>query len=157
MSLQNVKEYLKKYNMDSKIIELNESSATVELAAKALNCEPERIAKSMGFINGEDTIIIVTSGDARIDNQKFKEFFKTKPSMIPYEKVGEYTGHDAGGVCPFAVKDNVKVYLDISLKRFESIFPACGSSNTAIELTIEELEEYSNYIEWIDVCNNWEQ
>lgn len=156
MSLQNVKEYLKKYNMDSKIIELNESSATVELAAKALNCEPERIAKSMAFINGDDTILVVTAGDAKIDNQKFKEYFKAKASMIPYQEVGEYIGHDAGGVCPFAIKDNVKVYLDVSLKRFKTVFPACGSSNTAIELTTQELEKYSNYIDWIDVCKNWE-
>ncbi len=156
MSLSKVKEYLKKYDMEARIIELNGSSATVELAAKALGCEPKEIAKTLGFINNEDVILIVTAGDAKVDNQKFKAQFNIKANMIPFEKVEDLVGHKAGGVCPFAVNNNVKVYLDISLKRFKNVFPACGSSNSVIKLSINELEKHSNYIEWIDVCKNWE-
>ena len=155
MAIEKVKEYFKKYNMEDKIIELDVSSATVELAANALGCEPKRIAKSLGFLVNENPILVIAAGDARIDNSRFKEYFKVKSSMIPFEKVNELIGHDVGGVCPFGINENVKVYLDNSLKRFNTIFPACGSSNSAIELTIEELEKYSNYIEWIDVCKDW--
>jgi prolyl-tRNA editing enzyme YbaK/EbsC (Cys-tRNA(Pro) deacylase) len=156
MSLIKVKEYLRKYNMAERIIELNESSATVEMAANALGCEPKEIAKTLGFITDEDVILIVAAGDARIDNQKFKECFNTKANMIPFEKVEELVGHEVGGVCPFGINENVKVYLDISLKRFNYVYPACGSTNSAIKLSLEELEECSNYLKWVDVCKNWE-
>ena len=156
MSLIKVKEYFKEYNMEERIIELNESSATVELAANALWCKPKEIAKTLGFITNDDVILIVTAGDAKVDNQKFREIFNTKANMIPFSEVEELVGHEVGGVCPFAINDNVKVYLDVSLKRFDYVFPACGSSNSAIKLSLEELEKYSNYIKWIDVCKNWE-
>ncbi len=155
MALEKVKEYFKKYDMENRIIELEVSSATVEMAAIGLGCEGKRIAKSLGFLVNDSPILVVTAGDARIDNSKFKEYFKTKASMIPFEKVNELIGHEVGGVCPFGINDNVSVYLDVSLKRFNTIFPACGSSNSAIELSINELEKYSNYIDWLDVCKDW--
>lgn len=154
MSIEKVREYFKKYNLENKILEFNVSSATVELAAKALNCEPERIAKSLSFATKECSVVIVTAGDARIDNSKYKAEFKTKAKMLSFEEVETLIGHKVGGVCPFAVNEGVKVYLDISLKRFNTVFPACGSSNSAIELTIKELEQYSGYIKWVDVCKN---
>ncbi len=154
MSVTKVKEYFEKYGMQEKIRLLDESSATVELAAKALNCEEERIAKTISLLCMEKPILIVTSGDKKIDNAKYKQEFLTKAKMIPYEQVEPLIGHSVGGVCPFAVNDGVTVYLDESLKRFETIFPACGSSNSAIELTIEELEKYSNSIKWVDVCKS---
>lgn len=157
MSLIKVKDYFKIYNMESRIIELNESSATVELAAKALGCEPMKIAKTLSFLGNNEVILVVTAGDVKIDNQKFRNYFNVKASMIQSDKVLDYVGHDVGGVCPFGVNENVKVYLDVSLKRFKTVFPACGSSNSAIELTIGELEKYSNYIDWIDVCKNWNE
>lgn len=137
-------------------MEFKESSATVELAAKAANCEPKRIAKSLSFIVDDSPIIVVTAGDAKVDNRKFKSFFKTKAKMIKTYEVYDLIGHDIGGVCPFAVNKGVTVYLDESLKRFDTVFPACGSSNSAIELSILELEQYSNYKEWVDVCKNWQ-
>lgn len=151
MSLDNVKKYFKKFNMEDKIIELTSSSATVEEAAKSLNTTEDEIAKTLSFIT-PDPILIVVSGEARIDNKKFKEEFHTKAKMIPYDDVEEIIGHSPGGVCPFAIKDNVKVYLDNSLKKHEYVYPACGSGNSAIKLSIKELEKYSNYLEWIDVC-----
>lgn len=156
MAIEKVKEYFKNYNMDHQILEFDVSSATVELAAEALHCEGKRIAKTMSFIVGEQPILIVTSGDTKIDNAKYKHFFGAKAKMIPGEEVEEIIGHAIGGVCPFAVNENVKIYLDESLKRFETVFPAAGSSNSAIELTIPELEKYSNYLQWIDVCKGWE-
>ena len=155
MSIEKVKEYFKKYNMDNKIQEFEVSSATVELAAEALHCEHERIAKTLSFIVKEEAILIVAAGDAKIDNTKYKAQFGTKAKMLSYDEVEELVGHAVGGVCPFAIKEGVKVYLDKSLKRFESVFPACGSSNSAIELSMEELEKYSGYETWIDVCKNW--
>lgn len=155
MSLIKVKDYFKKYGIEDRIIELDVSSATVELAANALGCEPKEIAKSLGFIVNNKPILVIAAGDARIDNSKFKEYFKEKASMIPFERVNELIGHEVGGVCPFGINDNVEVYLDASLKRFKTVFPACGSSNSAIELTIEELETYSKYLSWIDVCKEW--
>ena len=152
MSLKKVIDYFKEYNMENRIKEFNVSSATVELAAQALNCEPCRIAKSLSFMVDNSPIIIVTAGDTKIDNPKFKAQFNTKANMLPLDDVEKLIGHEVGGVCPFAVNDNVNVYLDISLKRFETIYPACGSSNSAIELNICELEKYSNYVAWIDVC-----
>ena len=153
MSIKKVKEYFKQYNMDDKILEFPVSSATVELAAQALNTEGCRIAKTLSFMVGDSPILIVTAGDAKIDNKKYKAFFGAKAKMISFEEVEEKIGHAVGGVCPFAINDGVKVYLDESLKRFETIFPACGSSNSAIELTPEELEKYScSFVEWVYVC-----
>ncbi len=151
MAIKRVKEYLKRYSLDEKIIELEESSATVREAAIALHTEDARIAKTLSFIIDEKPVLIVTRGDAKIDNHKFKEQFHEKAKMIPFEDVETLIGHAPGGVCPFGIKENVLVYLDISLKDFKTVFPACGSSNSAIELTIDELENTSNYKEWIDV------
>ena len=156
MSIEKVREYLKEYNMESRILEFDVSSATVELAAQALGCEGCRIAKSLSFdVNGK-TVLVVAAGDAKIDNPKYKAQFNTKAKMLSFDEAEDRIGHAVGGVCPFAVKDGVEVYLDISLKRFETVFPACGSSNSAIELTLAELEKLSNFISWIDVCKNWE-
>lgn len=154
MSIEKVKNYFKKFGLEDRIIEFDTSSATVELAAAALNCEPERIAKSLSFILKEIAIIIVTAGDVKIDNKKFKRIFGSKAKMIEKDRVEELIGHKVGGVCPFAIKDDVDVYLDESLKRFVTVFPACGSSNSAIEMSIEELEKCSNYNAWLDVCKN---
>ena len=155
MSIEEVKSYFEKYNMKNRIREFEVSSATVELAAAALNCEPERIAKTLSFIVDKQVILIVTAGDGRIDNTKYKTRFGTKAKMLTLDEVINLVGHAIGGVCPFAVKEGVAVYLDESLKRFETVFPACGSSNSAIELTIEELEKYSKYSAWVDVCKDW--
>lgn len=154
MSIEKVKNYFKKFGLEDRIIEFDTSSATVELAAAALNCQPERIAKSLSFILKEKAIIIVTAGDVKIDNKKFKRIFGSKAKMIEKDRVEELIGHKVGGVCPFAIKDDVDVYLDESLKRFDTVFPACGSSNSAIEMSIEELEKCSNYKAWLDVCKN---
>lgn len=156
MALDKVKEYFRKYDMEDRIQEFDVSSATVELAAEALGCEGKRIAKTLSFLKDDKAILIVAAGDAKIDNPKYKTTFSCKAKMLSYEQVEEYVGHAVGGVCPFAVNDAVTVYLDKSLKRFESVFPACGSSNSAIELTIAELEKYSNYSAWVDVCKDWE-
>ena len=156
MAIDKVKEYFRQYNMEDRIQEFDVSSATVELAAKALSCEEKRIAKSLTFLVDDKAILIVVAGDAKIDNPKYKATFSTKAKMLSYEQVEELIGHAVGGVCPFAIKDSVTVYLDESLKRFDTVFPACGSSNSAIELTIPELEKYSNYKGWVDVCKDWE-
>ena len=151
--LEKVREYLKRFGMDGKIIELPASSATVELAAKALSVEPCRIAKTLSFRAGDKVVLVVAAGDARVDNRKFKEFFGAKAKMLSAEEAEALVGHAVGGVCPFAVNEGVGVYLDVSLKRFRTVFPACGSSNSAIELTPEELAEYaSDFMGWADVC-----
>jgi len=152
MSIEEVKSYFEKFNMKDRILEFEVSSATVELAAAALNCEPARIAKTLSFIAGEQVILIVTAGDSRIDNAKYKARFGAKAKMLASDETVNLIGHAIGGVCPFAVKEGVIVYLDESLKRFKTVFPACGSGNSAIELTIEELEKYSNYAAWVEVC-----
>lgn len=152
MSIAKVKDYFKTKGIDDRIQEFEISSATVPLAAKALNCEENRIAKSLSFHVGEKVVLIVTAGDTKIDNSKYKAQFGTKAKMLSFDEVEPLTGHAVGGVCPFAVNDGVETYLDVSLKRFETVFPACGSSNSAIELTMEELEKYSGYSGWIDVC-----
>ena len=133
-------------------MEFDVSSATVELAAQALNCEPQRIAKTLSFLVDGHAVLIVAAGDARIDNHKYKEQFGKKAKMLSTDEVVELVGHAVGGVCSFAVKEGAEVYLDASLKRFETVFPACGSSNSAIELTIPELEKYSGFLQWVDVC-----
>ena len=155
MSVENVKAYFKKYGIEEKIQEFEVSSATVELAAAALSCEPDRIAKTLSFKVEDHAVLVVAAGDARIDNKKYKAQFAAKAKMLSPDEVQTMVGHAVGGVCPFAVKEDVKVYLDVSLKRFETVFPACGSSNSAIELTIPEMEEYSGYLEWVDVCKEY--
>ena len=152
MSFVKAKEYLKKYGLENKIMEFDVSSATVEEAAKAINCKEEEIAKSLSFIIDDKPILIVVAGDSKIDNSKFKTEFHTKAKMISFDKVDELIGHAVGGVCPFGINENVDVYLDISLKKFKIIYPACGSSNSAIKLTLEELEKIVKFEKWVDVC-----
>lgn len=155
MSLKSVKDYFRTYGIEERIQEFDVSSATVELAASALHCEPQRIAKTLSFWVEGQAVLIVAAGDAKIDNPKYKTKFAKKAKMLSPDEVEILVGHAVGGVCPFAVNERVKVYLDISLKRFDTVFPACGSSNSAIELTIEELEKYSSYMEWVDVCKGY--
>lgn len=154
MSIEKVRAYFKEQGIEDKIQEFEVSSATVELAAQALGCEPERIAKSITFQAGDRIIMIVTAGDQKIDNPKYKAQFGTKAKMLAREEAEDLIGHAVGGVCPFAVNEGVEIYLDESLRRFETVFPACGSSNSAAEFTIPELEKYTNYLAWIDVCKN---
>lgn len=152
MSIDKVRSFFQKYGLDKRIMEFDVSSATVEQAAQALGCRPERIAKTLSFnVNGR-TILIVTAGDRKIDNAKYKTEFGTKARMLTADKAEETIGHAVGGICPFGINPNVDVCLDISLKRFDTVFPACGSSNSAIELSIGELEEYSSFSAWVDVC-----
>lgn len=156
--IEKVREYFKQFGIENRIRELGESSATVALAAHALGVTEGRIAKSMSFDIGGKYIIIVLAGDVKIDNHKFKEEFKVKAKLIPFDTVGDITGHAVGGVCPFAVNDGIGVYLDESLKKYETVFPACGSSNSAAEFTHEELERYAqNFVKWVDVSKNIEQ
>ncbi|MDR0447405.1 MAG: YbaK/EbsC family protein [Treponema sp.] len=153
MSIERVRTYLSCWNRDKDIIEMDISTATVELAAAALGVIPARIAKSISLRGVDDrAIIVVTAGDMKLDNRKFKEYFYLKARMLSHEEALEYTGHAIGGVCPFALPQNVDVYLDNSMKRFTTVFPACGSGNSAIELTMKEIEEYSQSKAWIDVC-----
>ena len=155
MAIEKVKAYFREHGMEERIQEFDESSATVELAAKALHCEPQRIAKTLSFMLENGAVLIVAAGDAKIDNPKYKAKFGKKAKMLSMDEVETLVGHAVGGVCPFAVNESVKVYLDESLKRFDTVFPACGSSNSAIELTIPELEKYSGYVEWVDVCKGY--
>ncbi len=152
MAIDKVREYFRAKGIEGRILEFETSSATVALAAQALGCAENRIAKTLSFHLGEDVILVVAAGDAKIDNAKYKGFFGTKAKMLAFEEAEPLIGHAVGGVCPFAVNDGVKVYLDVSLKRFETVFPACGSSNSAIELSPEELEAYSGFVSWVDVC-----
>ena len=152
MSVAAVKEYLKQFGLEEKVQELEESSATVELAAHALGTQPARIAKTLSFLVGEAPILVVAAGDAKIDNAKYKAKFHQKSKMLTPDQAVELVGHPVGGVCPFAVKEGVRVYLDQSLQRFETVFPACGSGNSAIQLTIPQLEQASRFTEWVDVC-----
>ena len=152
MSIEKVRAYFRELGIEDRILVFDVSSATVKLASQALGCAPERIAKTLSFMVGGGAILIVAAGDAKIDNSKYKAEFGTKAKMLTPDEASELVGHAVGGVCPFAVNDGVKVYLDESLKRFETVYPACGSSNSAIELTIPELCEYSGYIKWVDVC-----
>lgn len=155
MAIEAVKTYFRQYGMEDKIREFDVSSATVELAAAALQCEPQRIAKTLSFLVADYPVLVVAAGDAKVDNHKFKEQFATKAKMLSPDQVEAMVGHAVGGVCPFAVKEDVTVYLDVSLQRFETVFPACGSANSAIELTISQLEKYSGYQGWIDVCKGY--
>lgn len=156
MSIERARAYLAEKGVADRIRELDHSSATVELAAEALGVEPARIAKTLSFMLHKTPILIVAAGDAKIDNHKYKSFFGVKAKMLTPEEAETLIGHAVGGVCPFGVPENVKIYLDRSLTRFETVFPACGSSNSAIELTIPELEELSAMAEWVDVCKGWE-
>ena len=152
MSIEKVRKYFASLGIKNRILEFDVSSATVALAAQALGCEECRIAKTLSFHVGERVVLIVAAGDAKIDNPKYKAQFATKAKMLAFEEAESLIGHAVGGVCPFAVNEGVEVYLDKSLKRFETVFPACGSASSAIELTIPELEKYSGYKAWIDVC-----
>ena len=159
MSITKVRDYLKQFAADERIIEFATSSATVELAAQAAGCEPARIAKTLSFkLHDESVILIVTAGDAKVDNAKYKHFFGCKAKMLSADEVEPLIGHAIGGVCPFGINAGVKVYLDESLKRFQTFFPACGSHNSAIELTPEELEKFSaNCQGWVDLCKGWQE
>jgi len=158
MSIQKVRAYFKEFGIEERILEFEVSSATVELAAVAVGVEGARIAKSLSFKVDEEPIIIVVAGDAKVDNSSYKKQFHTKAKMLTHEEAHELIGHDVGGVCSFALPENVKVYLDVSLRRFETVFPAAGSSNSAIEMTCDELEKYSsNFVEWVDVCKAWRE
>ena len=152
MSIEKAREYLKTYGLDSQIMEFPVSSATVAEAAKALSCEEKEIAKTLSFLVEDKPILIVAAGDAKIDNSKFKAEFHTKAKMIPFEQVEALIGHAVGGVCPFGANEDATVYLDESLKRLDFIYPACGSSNSAIKLTVETLDSIKNHPKWIDVC-----
>lgn len=152
MAIEKVREQFKDLGIESKIQEFDVSSATVDLAAAALGCQGRQIAKTMAFKAGDDCILIVCAGDTKIDNPKYKSQFGTKAVMLKYDEVLPMVGHQVGGVCPFAVNEGVEIYLDESLRRFETVFPACGSANSAAEFTIPELEKYSNFTSWIDVC-----
>ncbi|MCI8996280.1 MAG: YbaK/EbsC family protein [Lachnospiraceae bacterium] len=156
MSIAIVREYLKQFEASERILEFPVSSATVELAAEAVGCQPARITKTLSFKLGEGCILVAAAGDAKIDNAKYKQRFGAKAKMLDPEEVAAFTGHAVGGVCPFGVPQEVQVFLDVSLKRFETVFPAAGSSNSAIEVTPEELERFSRARGWVDVCKGWE-
>ncbi len=152
MAIEKVRAYFKQYGMADRIMEFDQSSATVELAAQAVGCEPAKIGKSMSFRLGERVMLIVTAGDAKIDNAKYKTVFGGKATMLKLEEVESLIGHDVGGVCPFGINSGVEVYLDESMKRFEVVYPAAGSDNSAIGLDLQELEQYSGSLGWVDVC-----
>lgn len=157
MAIEKVKTYFAAFGMQDRIMEFPVSSATVELAAQALGVEGKRIAKTLSFRVQDQVILIVTAGDAKIDNAKYKAKFGTKAKMLSFEEVEAAVGHGVGGVCPFGINEGIAVYLDESLKRFKTVFPACGSDNSAIELNLQELETYSGSREWVDVCKGWQE
>ena len=157
MSFEHVQKYFTKNGLGERVIELEQSSATVEMAATALGCYPKEIAKTMSFLVEDLPILIVTAGDAKVDNKKYKTQFQQKAKMIPGDLVETTIGHAPGGVCPFAIKPGVRVYLDVSLKRFEIVYPAAGSGNSAVKLSIPELETYAQTQTWIDVCKDWQE
>ena len=157
MSIEAVRNYLKKWNLDHRVMEFEVSSATVELAAQALNVIPARIAKTLSFKDEEGCLLIVTAGDAKIDNGKFKATFGMKARMLQPGEALAYTGHEIGGICPFAIiNPHIKIYTDISMRRFDTVFPACGSSNSAIELSCDDLYVTAGSIDWVDVCKGWQ-
>ncbi|MBL7574580.1 Cys-tRNA(Pro) deacylase, prolyl-tRNA editing enzyme YbaK/EbsC [Peptoniphilus asaccharolyticus DSM 20463] len=157
MSVESVREVFKKDDLEDLVLHSDVISDTVENAASLLGCEPKQIAKTMSFVIGDETVLIVTSGDAKIDNPKYKAKFNSKAKMASFEDVERLTGHSPGGICPFGLKDNVKVYLDESLKRFDIVYTGGGDSYNTVKVNLEQLEKYSNYIEWIDVCKNWQE
>lgn len=157
MSVETVKTYLDRFGKAKDVLEFDSSSATVELAAKAVGVIPARIAKTLSFANGEGCLLVVAAGDARIDNKRFKAQFGMKARMLTPEDAIRLTGHAVGGVCPFDLEGKpVEIYLDVSLGRFQTVYPAAGSSNSAIELTCEQLEQYSGSLGWVDVCKGWQ-
>ena len=151
-TIDKVRDYLRSVGMEDRLIVTDQSSATVELAAKAVGTEPGRIAKSLTFLTEGKPVMILAAGDARVDNRKFKDRFHTKAKMIPWDLVEDYVGHEPGGVCPFALKEGVSVYLDVSLKQYDTVYPAGGSPNSAVRLSPEELERISGSLGWVDVC-----
>ena len=159
MSIEKVRAYFRPLEREQDILEFPVSSATVELAAQAVGVIPARIAKTLSFKIGEEPLLIVAAGDAKVDNAKYKHFFGVKAKMLTHEEAVERTGHAVGGVCPFALPEDVKTYLDVSLKRFETVFPAVGSAASAIELTCDELQTCCgpNFVEWVDVCKGWQE
>lgn len=157
MAIERVKEYFQRMNMEQRVWEFETSSATVELAAQTIGVRPARIAKTLSFALGEGCVLVVAAGDARVDNKKFKEQYETKAKMLAPDDVLRFTGSEIGGVCPFALPEEMPVYLDVSLKRFMTVFPACGSDNSAIEVTCDELYRYSRASGWVDVCKDWEE
>ena len=157
MSIERARAHLARFGAEGRIREFDQSSATVELAAAAVGTEPARIAKTLSFMVGDTPTLVVLAGDARVNNPAFKATFHCKAKMLSADQAAELVGHAVGGVCPFAVNEGVTVYLDESLKRFETVFPACGSSHSAIELTIEEMERYSGYADWVDVAKGWRE
>lgn len=154
MAITKAKEYLKKFNLENRIMEFAVSSATVKDAAIAINCKEGEIAKSLAFNVENQPILIVTAGDSKIDNKKFKDEFHTKAKMLSFEEVEKLIGHAVGGVCPFGINDNVIVYLDETLKKYKIVYPACGSSNSAVKLSLNELKKISNYKKWVNVCKD---
>ncbi|MBQ2738478.1 MAG: YbaK/EbsC family protein [Clostridia bacterium] len=156
MSIEKVRDYFKSLGAEDKIITFDVSSATVELASQALGVDGALIAKTLSFMVEGAPVLIVTAGDMKVDNSKFKATFHTKAKMLTYDEAHELIGHDVGGVCPFAVNEGCRVYLDVSLKRFEVVYPAAGNASSAIRLTIPELESFSNYIDYVDVCKSRE-
>ncbi|MBE6949316.1 MAG: YbaK/EbsC family protein [Ruminococcaceae bacterium] len=156
MSIERVRKHFEELGIADRILEFPVSSATVELAAEAVGVIPARIAKTLSFKLDERVILVVTAGDARVDNKKYKAQFGGKARMLPMEETVPLIGHAVGGVCPFAVNEGVEVYADISMKRFDTVFPACGSSNSAIEISCEELDELAKPIAWVDVCKDWQ-
>ncbi|TCJ03139.1 YbaK/EbsC family protein [Cytobacillus praedii] len=157
MSFESVKDHFKKWNRERDIMVFETSSATVELAAEAIGVAPARIAKTLSFRGEDKAILVVAAGDAKVDNKKFRQAFQMKARMLSADEVVEQTGHVIGGVCPFGLANNLDVYLDVSMKRFDTLFPACGSTNSAIELTCDEIFEFSTAKEWVDVCKDWEE
>ena len=157
MSIEACRAYLRERGYEDRIKEFDVSSATVELAAQAVGCEPAHIAKTLSFVHEDGAVLIVCAGDAKIDNSKFKGFFHTKAKMLTPEQAVEMTGHAVGGVCPFANPEGVRTYLDVSMRRFDTVCPAAGSSNSAIQLTCDELAEYSHSQGWVDVCKGWQE
>ena len=156
MSIEKVRAFFAQYDMAQRILEFPVSSATVELAAQALGCEGKRIVKTLACQGKEGPVLIATAGDAKVDNAKYKAYFGVKAKMLSHDDAATLIGHAVGGVCPFGVKEGVQVYLDISIQRFETVFPAAGSSNSAIELTIPEMEKFSGFTAWVDVCKAWQ-
>lgn len=152
MAFLKAKEHLKKFGLEQKIMEFTVSSATVKEAAIAIGCDEDTIAKTIALTTGERTILVVASGNSKIDNKKYKDEFNVKAKMLQFEQVEALIGHTVGGVCPFGINEDVEVYLDISVKKYDIVYPACGSSNSAVKLTIQELEKASNYVKWVDVC-----
>lgn len=158
MSIDRVRAYFREFGIEDRILEFEVSSATVELAAQAVGVEGARIAKTLSFLLKDGRcLLIVAAGDAKVDNAKYKAQYGEKAKMLPHDAVPEYVGHAVGGVCPFAVKEGVQICLDVSMKRFETVYPAAGSSNSAIQMSMEELERYSGSSEWVDVCKGWQE